>query len=638
MIRSGWMRDSIWGCLFVVLFFGACHLSLKGQTKVLSEAKRFYEEAQQELRRGNYEQAVHHAQDATRISRRFTEAFILLGTAYQKMKRYKESIHAYKRALHLEPLPEIEYRIAESYLFLEEYVQAEGHYRAYLDSNPSSRKTIQKVKKRLKTCAFAVKAVQNPVPFDPISLSGLNSQSSEYNPVISADGSFMIYTKMIRSRKRLQEDFYISYRKKDGAWTSGVPLPGRVNSPDNEGGHTISIDGKEMYLTACNRKRGLGSCDIYRSVYTKEGWSAPVNLGRKINSRSWDAQPSLSADGKQLYFSSDRAGGKGKKDLWVSTRVNGSWTTPINLAVLNSSGNELSPFIHMDDRTLYFSSDGWEGMGSKDLFIARKKRAEDSWNPPENMGYRINSTGEEYSIFVDRNGHTAYIATDNLPDTKGGLDIYSFELSDRIASTKGLYLEGRITNRSRAMVRNARMAMYHTETGKNISVSVRGGFFRVILPLGQSYGMQVYAKGYMLHSERFTFSDDGGDQGVVKKDVELLRISTHQKMVLENIHFRSNESQLDKSSYTELDNLAYFLLSQPDVTLQVNGHTDNLGGHKFNMNLSVSRAKSVVDYLVSKGVKLPRLKYKGFGEKVPLYSNDSDEGRRKNRRTEVVIL
>ena len=619
---------------FLLLFA----LKLQAQS-VLPEARKFYRSAQQALRKGEYQQAVRYAQDATRVSGKFVEAFILLGTAYQKLKHYKESINSYKRALHLEYRPEIEYRIAESYFQFEDYTHAKEHYTRYLEANPKSRKVVAQVKKRLKNCNFALKSIQNPVSFQPINLRRLNSKDSEYNPFVSADETFMIYTKMIRTRRgRLQEDFYISHKTAAGQWSAGVPLKGAINSPDNEGGHSISISGKEMYLTACNRKKGLGSCDIYISYFSSQGWSAPQNL-RVINSPGWDAQPSISPDGKELYFSSDRPGGKGGKDIWVSRRSGNTanWSKPIPLEVLNSSGNEISPYIHPDNHTIYFSSDGFEGMGSKDLFISR--RTDQVWGSPINLGYRINSIGEEYSIFVDRGGVKAYIATDNIPGGKGGLDIYSFDLQRKVAPEMVLYLQGKIIDRQGHMIQTAKIAMYNIRTKDPLSIEVEDGFFYATLPIDQGYGMQVYADGYLLYSDAFDLEKkEGKYPSIIRKKVVLTEIEKDKRLVLRNLHFKHNESQIHVSSHTELDNLAYFLKLQPKLNIQVNGYTDNTGEATFNMKLSVERARSVVRYLISKGINAQRLKYKGFGESDPSHSNQNEDGRGKNRRTEIVIL
>lgn len=604
-------------------------------SEVLPQAHVFYQNAQKELRVGNYQKAIRYAQDATRVSGKFVEAFILLGTAYQKAKRYKESINSYKRALHLEYRPEIEYRVAESYLWIEDYTLAKKHYTQYLKSNPRSRKIVSKVKKRLKSCDFAIKAIKNPVPFQPINLRQLNSKDSEYNPFVSVDESFMIYTKMIRTQGRLQEDFYISYKTVSG-WGPGTPLMGAINSPDNEGGHSISISGKEMYLTACNRKGGLGSCDIYVSYFSKEGWSAPQNLGALVNSPGWDAHPSISPDGKKLYFSSDRPGGKGKKDIWVSTRNYQGWTKPVPLDILNSSGNEVSPYIHPDNHTLYFSSDGFEGMGSKDLFLSRKSNQ--IWGNPMNLGYKINSIGEEYSIFVDRGGVKAYIATDNIPGGTGGLDIYSFALQKSVAPLPVVYLQGKVIDKKGYIIRDAKLAMYNAKTKESLDIEINQGFFYATLPIDQVYGMQVYSKGYILYSDVFDFDKERTYSSRVKKDVVLTEIKKDRKIRLKNINFKSNESQLYESSYMELDNLAYFLKSQPEVKIQVNGYTDDIGDQSFNMKLSIKRAQSVVQYLTSKGIDPKRLKYKGFGESAPAHSNEEEEGRSKNRRIEIVML
>ncbi len=242
--------------------------------------------------------------------------------------------------------------------------------------------------------------------------------------------------------KHYNEDFFGAHRI-DGKWSKAKPLDGDINTDANEGAQAISQDGQWLVFTGCNFREGFGSCDLYISYNTLDGWSAPVNLGPRVNSESWDSAPTLSPDKRDLYFASSRSGGYGGSDIYVSHYLpNGQWSEAANLGPeVNTAGNESCPFIHADNQTLYFTSNGHLGYGGDDLFLS-KKGPNNTWGKATNLGYPINTIENEGSLIIAADGKTAYYASDRS-DSRGGLDIYTFELRNDVRPARTLWVKGK---------------------------------------------------------------------------------------------------------------------------------------------------------------------------------------------------
>ncbi|MBX7182583.1 MAG: OmpA family protein, partial [Bacteroidia bacterium] len=413
-----------------------------------------------------------------------------------------------------------------------------------------------------------------------------------------------------------------------------------INTDGNEGAQCISPDGQWIFMTACNRRDGEGSCDIYISHKTANGWSEPRNPKSPLNSAKWESQPGFSVDGKTLYFSSNRPGGKGGMDIWYSTFVTGKgWGEPKNLVIVNTPGNEQSPFIHPDDQTLYFSSNGLPGMGEADLFYCRRQ-PDGYWGIPQNLGYPINTPGDEQSLIVSATGDTAFISTDK----KGGfgnLDIYSFALYPEARPQTVTYFKGKITDKDNRQPLEANFELIDIATGeiKARSSSTPGtGEFLVSLPMNRNYALNVSKDNYLFFSESFELKGSNSASKPVFKNVELSPIKAGEKVVLKNIFFDSNKFDLKSESNAELDKLVELLKKNPSMKIEISGHTDNIGNKTANKTLSENRAKSVIDFLISKGIESGRLVPKGYGDEKPIDSNETETGRANNRRTEMTIL
>ncbi len=544
-------------------------------------------------------------------------------------------------------------RFPSGYKFLAELLYNEAAYSDALKNietysrlkNPLSLSE----KRVLESCRFAVKAIDSPVDFHPENVgSGINSTEDEYWPSLSGDAKSLVFTRLIAHDKEghklsyPQEDFYVSQKDSIG-WQKALPLGPPINTPENEGAQCISADGRLLFFTGCGRPDGLGSCDVYMSVKQKGVWTEPVNLGAPVNTSSWESQPSVSVDGRWLFFTSNRAGGKGKMDIWRAEKLG---VTPIGLPVygkvinveeVNTPGNDLSPFIHADGKTLYFSSDYWPGMGGKDLFYIRL----DSLNrtPPQNLGYPLNTSADEEGLVVETSGENAWYTTNNKGF--GGRDIYRFAIPEAFKPDRVSWVKGKIINRKTGNKISSDIALHDLVVNKILQHQYpfeNEGEFLFCLPAGHNYGLNISKEGYLFHSENFNLLDTFSRQRPMTLEIGLDPIETGKSVILKNIFFDTDSFNLKPESRGQLTEIIDFMKFNSGLVIEIGGHTDDHGSESHNLILSGKRAEAVVQYLVANGISAVRLKSKGYGFSVPLTDNSTEEGRAQNRRTEFKIL
>ncbi|MFW5752121.1 MAG: OmpA family protein, partial [bacterium] len=441
-------------------------------------------------------------------------------------------------------------------------------------------------------------------------------------------------------RYNRQEDFYISYWK-DNQWTVSEPLGPPLNTPENEGAQSISADGRLMYYTACNRSGGFGKCDIYYSEKVGDKWTRPSNLGSSVNSSFSEKQPSISPDGRTLYFISDRPGGKGGYDIWVTTKSakGNNWSKPRNLGdTINTTGHEQSPFIHADNETFYFTSDGHVGMGGFDIFKSSRLDS-GKWKIPENLGYPINTWNDEMGLIVNSSGKRAYYSSTR--DEKMGNDLFSFVLPEKLRPTPVSYMKGIVYDAGEGFPLSADFELIELHSGQTIFNSFSDpttGEFLVCIPADNNYALNVSRPGYMFYSENFAFEGVHEISDPFLVDIPLHPIKEGVTVILKNIFFETDSYQLKSESKVELDKLIQFLQQNESVVIEIAGHTDKVGTEEYNLDLSFNRAGAVVNYLIDNDIEESRLVPKGYGETQPVATNDTREGRALNRRTEFKIL
>jgi outer membrane protein OmpA-like peptidoglycan-associated protein len=404
---------------------------------------------------------------------------------------------------------------------------------------------------------------------------------------------------------------------------------------------SISPDGRTFVFTACEKDDSFGSCDLYVAESVGGKWQKPSNLGPNINTKSWETQPTLSADGTMLIFTSTRPGGQGKADLWMSRKdPSGRWLPAENLgATINTEEDENSPFLHPDGRTLYFSSKGHPGLGGFDLFKS-ELQADGSWGKPINLGYPINTKDDERHLIINANGKTGFISA-NYKDSYGGIDIYAFDIPMSIMPSPVTYIKGVISGGKNNQPIGATFELVDLTSGKILisgTSDSKTGMYLSCLPSSGRFAFNAKADGYLFHSENFTLSGKQDPAKFFELDIQLKAIEKGESIVLNNIFFETASSTLLPESYIELDRLKVLLEKNPSIKVEIGGHTDNVGKDEMNKKLSEDRAWSVVNYITSKGINASRLIARGYGASKPIADNGSETGRAKNRRTEFKVL
>lgn len=632
------------GIFFSVLLFLSGH-ALQAQynpEKVNKKAAQLYSKALELAQNDDFKGGIQALQQSVRIDPRFEEAYLSMAGMYGELKNYQEAIDNYEKAKAIDSNFFMDYNLPYSINLagkgdFEKALEAVNKFLTVSNLNESSRKAGEYRQKCYRFALdYAAAHTATGYKFEPQNLGdNINSGVSEYYPTITIDGSKLIYTRRVNN---FNEDFYESDRV-NGAWSKSISLPGNINTNQNEGAQNISQDGQWLIFTGCNFPEGHGSCDLYISYLTGDGWSTPENLGDSINSEFWESAPSLSPDKRDLYFASRQPDGFGGSDIYVSHRhLNGRWSAPENLGpTINTVGDEGTPFIHADNQSLYFTSSGHPGYGGDDLFLSRKG-SNGSWSKPENLGYPINTIENEGSLVISADGKTAYYASDRA-DSRGGLDLYTFELRNDIRPAMTLWVKGKVFDRSTRKGLPSSVILTDLSTKEVISnlQTDETGNYLITLPKGKDYAFNVNRRGYLLFSENFSLSHEQGDTAF-NIDIPLQPIEANAVVVLKNIFFDPNKYELKSESHVELDEVVQLMKDNPTIKVQINGHTDNSGNTADNKILSENRARAVTSYLVTKGIAEARLSSKGWGDTQPVANNATPEGRAQNRRTELKVI
>jgi outer membrane protein OmpA-like peptidoglycan-associated protein/tetratricopeptide (TPR) repeat protein len=611
--------------------------------KVDHKANTIYEIAIKRAQNGDYTNSVKMINEALKIDPKFVDAYLSLAGINADLKNYAASVSYFEKAFSLDSVYSNYYLLPYSISLAGcgRFEDALHAVNTFLLNPKLNERSIKAGNFRKETYQFAIDyAKSHPdkdYVFAPQNLGdSVNTTDLEYFPSLTIDNKKLIFTRRINNKESFYESDLIN-----NTWGDAFPLTGKINSPNfNVGAQNISQDGEWLVFTGCNFPNGLGSCDLYISYLTKNGWSEPQNLGYNVNSEFWESTPSLSPDKKDLYFSSNRPGGYGGKDIWVCHRnEKGNWSVPENLGpVINTPGDESTPFIHADNQTLYFNSSGLPGYSDKpDLFVARKL-PDGKWSTPENLGYPINTIDDEGSMIVTADGKTAYYSSDRK-DTKGGLDIYTFELRKDLRPLKTLWAKGKVYDNKTKAGLPSTVVLTDVNTHQVVSKlqTDEDGNYLITLAVGKDYAFNVHRKGYLFYSENYDMSGTAPDS-VFTADIPLKPIEANAKVILKNVFFDTKKTDLKPESITELDNVVKLMNENPAMKVQIRGYTDNVGSPADNLKLSTGRAVSVVNYLLGKGVNNSRLSFKGFGEANPIADNNSEQGRALNRRTELSVV
>jgi outer membrane protein OmpA-like peptidoglycan-associated protein/tetratricopeptide (TPR) repeat protein len=625
--------------LFILLFFASIAVDAQNHYSTTNkDAIQYFVQANHAIDDHLYDEAIQHLQKAVAADSKFVEAYAQWGDVSRLRKYNTQAIEAYKKVISINPdfNRAIYIKIGEVELNEGQYADAEKHLEKYLTYPNISASNLAAAQKLLKDVKFSIDALQHPVPFKPMNIGGeINTAADEYSPIATADEKTLIFTRQINGN----EDFYQA-TKQTTQWQKATYLSAQINTPtNNEGSQSISQDGKYLFFTGCNRPDGLGRCDIYISQKKGDEWGKPFDLSPPVNTSGWESQPSISADGRTLYFVSNRQGGYGGYDIWKSTLTPKGWGQPENLGPnINTAFNEQSPFIHADNNTLYFCSNGWPGMGNQDLFVTRLGD-DGKWGKPENLGYPINSHGDETALTLTADGATAYFASNNLKGL-GGFDIYTFEMPTKLRPHVVTYVKGTVSDAKTKQPLESAVEILDLQTTQPVYQdysSADKGDFLATLTAGKNYGLNISRTGYLFYSENFSLV---GYQSSSPFNINVLLepIEIGNKVILKNIFFDTNKFDIKPESKSELQKLIDFLMFNPTLRIEISGHTDNVGNDALNQTLSENRAKAVYDYLIANKMDVNRLVFKGYGKTQPIAPNDTDDGRSKNRRTEFKII
>ena len=459
----------------------------------------------------------------------------------------------------------------------------------------------------------------------------VNRYLTQYFPTITIDNNTLIFTKRAGTSGSYDEDLVVSYREAD-IWSPATLLSNNIHSEFNEGAASISADGRTLIFTMCDKGQTFGNCDLFISRKYGEVWSNPENLGKVVNSKNWDSQPSLGADGNILYFSSDRPGGMGKRDIWYTQRVDNTWTQPKNMGnIINTLKDDVTPFIHTNGENLIFASNGRVGFGGYDLYMSEQK--EGKWQTPRNLGNAVNNNLDQLSFIISADGSMAYFSQDfKKADGKLKTKIVQLPIiNDSLVKNTSSYIFGRVRDAISQKAIKAKIELFDIFTNKlkysTYSDSISGEYF-FALNEGLSYGVYAGAKGYFFEDFRFDIQNSSSGQPDTL-DIILSPLEVGATMILENIYFDLASYELTPNSQSELEIVAGFLVEN-QVNIQIEGHTDQSGDPQYNQVLSEQRAKAVYDYLIASGIPSDQLKFIGLGSTYPveLDSTLSDQNRR----------
>lgn len=619
--------------LFVVV------IGFTANAEGVKSAKKMFDKSLEQYNNRNFTEAENLILKSISIDSTEIDYYLLLSDIESELNNIDLKIFAAEHIIAIAPDKHfVAFKmLGDAYCEKSRYADARKAYSRYQTFNVARDSAF--IAKKLRSVDFAIAEMQKikSVRIERLD-SDINSPTNEYWPTILADDSILFFTRLIKNNRELPyERIFSSHREVEG-WSAASELKISDERFTNEGTMCISSDGKLLFFTMCGRPEGFGSCDIYYSTKDNGTWSKPYNVGRSINTSAWESQPSFSADGQYLYFASNRANGVGGIDLWrseIKQNPDGSsyFDEPQNLGnKINTPDNDYSPFIHADGLTLYFSSNGHLGFGGTDMFMSRFDGRE--WAQPQNLGYPLNSPQNDDGLAISPTSATTVFASNR----DGSTDIYQCELPSEYKPLAAGYMKGFVIDIETNMPIEATISI--SELGSNIQQYIacdRNEGYLLTMKSNQRYALNIDKKGYLFYSEFIDIKNEGNALQAETRNFYIKPIKTGSSVVLENIFFDFNDYKLKNESKKELSKIVTFLRENPSLIVEISGHTDNIGSQEYNIELSEKRAKAIADFL-SQQIEYKRLNHKGYGSEKPIDDNDTEEGRAKNRRSELKII
>lgn len=601
-----------------------------------SSAEKLYQKALLTYDEQQYDKCIPLLEKSIQTDSTFIDPVLTLFQIYLDLKKFSGAITLYNKAVLIDADISFPYFIKQAGAFasMGDYGKAKELILVNWKNKKMNADLNVKAENLLNTCNYAIEHPSN----NEITIHNLgdsiNTAAPEYFPYFSAKDSLLFFMRKLNIRR---EDFYTSFLNTSG-FTKAKLLEDSINWADKKGSVSFSPDMQTLYFAADYPEQGYGRYDIYKSIKAGNHWTSPKNLGHNVNTDYWDSAPSISPDGNAIYFSSNRPGGYGGIDLYVSFKnEKGGWEEALNLGPqINTSGDEQTPYMHADNNSLYFSSTGWPGYGGADFFVVRQK-IDGNWTKPLNLGYPINTFDNEGSIAVASNGIDAYIASDRS-DSRGGLDIYKVTLSKATRGNKKFYLKGFIKDASSKKTIAGVINLIDPADKSNVTkVEIdSSGQFVFALPYLDSIVISIESSFHEVANKIIT-SDAFSEDNTAIQEFYLTAIQKQFTQTFKNVLFTTDDATLLPGSEKELNELVAYLIAQPAATILIEGHTDNTGDTNKNNKLSLSRAKSIAQFLIEHKIQSQRIKTIGYGDSKPIASNDTEQGRQQNRRTSFTI-
>lgn len=612
-------------------------------------AIRFYKEGEELIGERKYPEALEKFQDAINREGSFLEAYVKMSQLLitmgdlEEAERVAESGRSRLAGKNARPKhsADIGWVFTNIYLKKGEFQKAYTEFEAVdplLEDSFRTHMYYKEMKAQMdfiKSQLGDVMSIEIEILEDP-----LNNFQLQYFPVLTADGEQILFTKRDGTGNFDKEDIFTAFMNPEGGWTLPQSIAETINSQYNEGTCSVTADGNILIYTSCDAPDSEGSCDLYIAYKVNGRWQRPKNMGKKVNSRYWDSQPSLSADGRILFFSSNRKGGFGGNDIYYSVRMpDGSWSDAKNLGeVVNTPKDEISPFMFFNNEILFFASNGHMGFGGMDIFLTRVEDGE--FQQPENLGLPINDQLDQVALFITAQKDYAYYT--ELKSEKTEQDrslLYRFKFPQEIYLGENLTVTGgKVFNSKTGEPIDATLSLIsltNDSTLYEFNADGKTGEFMMLYPEKSISGLYVEKKGFL--PKIFNVERDK-IQNVKDLEIQLTPVASGEEFVFENIFFDFDKYDLKPESLTSLKRLVKFLNENPNVNILVTGHTDNVGSSSYNQTLSLQRATSVQAYLKENGMLPGRVLVEGKGDTVPMVPNTTPANQALNRRITIKVL
>lgn len=635
--------------LLYLLFFTVSMAHSQSYSIIDGKAIKMYQEGEELTLSRQYDAAIEKYQDAIKREASFIEAYVKLAQiqiTQGKLENAEKTAIAGRSKL-ANPKVTAKHKVDIGWVFINLYLQ-QGKFKMARDEfrdveplfeddfrNTTYYRDMKAQMEFLQSQLDKVSVIERERLADP-----LNSFQLQYFPVLTANGEQILFTKRDGIGNHDKEDIFMAFMAPDGGWTKPQSIADAINSPYNEGTCTITADGNILIYTSCDAPDSEGSCDLYIAYKLNGRWQRPKNMGKNVNSRAWDSQPSLSADGRILFFSSNRKGGFGGNDIWYSVMLkDGNWAPAKNLGnIVNTAKDEISPFMFFNNEILFFSSNGHPGFGGMDIQLSRVKDGE--FTQPENLGMPINDQLDQVALFITAQKDYAYFT--ELTTSKKENDrsiLYRFKFPDEISLGENLTVtEGKVFNSKTGEPIDATLSLVsltNDSTLYQFNSDGKTGEFMMLYPDKAISGLYVEKKGFL---PKIYNVERDKIQNVKDLKVELIPVASGEEFVFENVFFEFDEYSLKSESVSSLKRLVKFMAENPNVNILITGHTDNVGSASYNLNLSLLRARSVQDFLKAEGFHEGRVLVEGMGDKQPMVPNTTSQNQALNRRITIKIL